>query len=128
MSEPLPDAPSFITRYRWRLRLGTALAVVLITTTVITSWYYFVRAPGPRSVCDHVAQLRRHFPKDAPGLEDAVTPLASGEAPRAITNTTDQLCMWYFTAEQKERSFTSYGRLVRCVDFAETPRELYSCL
>ena len=128
MSEPIPDAPSFITRYRWRLHLGTALAVLIIGASVLASWYYFVRAPGPRSACDHIAGLRRRFPQQPRALEEAVTPLAAISSAKPISHTNDQLCMWYFTTEQKELSFFAYGRLSRCVGFAQTPRELLACL
>lgn len=125
MSEPLSDEPSLIVRYRWRVRLGTALAIAIIGATVGVSWYSFVRAPGPRRVCDHVASLRRHFPQDSSRLEAALRPLSDrGEVPQ----TADQLCMWYFGAEQKELSFVGYGQRSRCVTSAETPAELLACL
>jgi len=129
MSEPLPhDLPSFITRYRWRNRLGTALSAVVIGAALGTVWYYFVRAPGPRSVCDHLAQLRRSFPADAPAIDEAVAPRAVSEAPRPVDHGSDQACMWFFATEQRHRGFFDYGRLARCVTFAKTPRELYPCV
>lgn len=129
MSESLPhDLPSFITWYRRRKAIGTALAIVVIGVALGVSWFYFVRAPGPQTVCDHVASLRRRFPQDTQGLEDAVAPLAVSGAPRPVTHSSDQLCAWFFTTEQKRLSFLEYGRLARCVTFAQTPRELYPCL
>ncbi len=129
MSEPLPhDLPGFITRYRWRRRLGTALAIVVVGLSVGISWFYFVRAPGPRRVCDHIARLRRNFPQQALDLENAVATRAVDSSERAVHNTADQVCMWYFTTERKQRSYMDYGRLARCVTFAGTPRELYPCL
>src|SRR5690606_28834648 len=54
MSEPLPhDLPPLITRYRWRARIGTALAIVIVGGTLGVVWYYALRAPSPRRVCDH---------------------------------------------------------------------------
>jgi hypothetical protein len=129
MSEPLPhDLPSLITRYRWRTRIGTALAAVVITATLGTVWYYFVRAPGPRSVCDHLAALRRRFPAEAPALDEAVAPRAVREASVLADHGSDQACVWFFTTEQKQRGFLAYGRLARCVTFAKSPRELYPCV
>lgn len=129
MSEPLPhDLPSLITRYRWRTRAGTALAIVVIAATVGTVWYYFVRAPGPRSVCDHLAGLRRSFPADAPAIDEAVAPRGVSEPSPAVDHGSDQACVWFFTTEQKQRGFFDYGRLARCVTFAKTPRELYPCV
>ncbi|MCH9687952.1 MAG: hypothetical protein K0V04_41365 [Deltaproteobacteria bacterium] len=129
MSEPLPhDLPGFITRYRWRARLGTALAIMVIGISVGVGWYYFVRAPSPRAVCDHVDALRHQFPAQASDIEAAVAPMAIGGSERAVNNTFDQVCMWYFTTEDKQRSFFDYGRLARCVTFADDPRELFPCL
>jgi hypothetical protein len=129
MSEPLPDdLPPLITRYQWRSRLGTALAVAVVGTTLGAVWYYFVRAPGPRSVCDHVESLRRSFPEQAAGLDEAVAPRAVSEASRPVANSSDQVCMWFFATERKQRGFIDYGRLSRCVTFAKTPRELYPCV
>ncbi len=129
MSEPLPhDLPSLITRYRWRSRLGTVLVTLTLAGVAGTVWYYFVRAPSPRSVCDHVARLRRDHPDDAPGLDEAVAPRAVSEAPQPASPDVDQACMWLFTTEQKQRGFFGYGRLARCVTFARTPRELYPCV
>lgn len=129
MSEPLPhDLPSLITRYRWRTRIGTALAIVVIGTTLATVWYYFVRAPGPRSVCDHLAQLRRSFPADVPAIDETVAPRTVSEASQPLEPGSDQVCMWFFATEQKQRGFIDYGRLSRCVTFAKTPRELYPCV
>ena len=126
MSEPLPDEPSLISRYRWRVRLGTALTIAILGTTVGATWWLFVRSPGPRSVCDHVTQMRRRFPQDARRLEAALTPLREdgpGASPSA-----DQLCMWYFGTEKKELGFVDYGRRSRCVTAAEDPAELLACL
>lgn len=129
MSEPLPhDLPSLITRYRWRSRLGTALAVVVVGATLGTGWYYFVRAPGPRSVCDHLAGLRRSYPEHAPAIDEAVSPRAVSEASQPVDPGSDQVCMWFFATEQKQRGFLDYGRLARCVTSADTPRELYPCV
>ncbi len=129
MSESLPhDLPPLITRYRRRYALGTAMAVVVTLTTVGAVWFYFVRAPGPRSVCDHVEGLRRQFPQDSRSLEDAFAPQAVGGSDQPVTPSTDQLCMWFFTTEQKQRSFVAYGQLSRCMTFAETPQELLSCI
>ena len=127
MSEPLPhDLPPLITRYRWRARLGTALATVVVAGTLGTAWYFFLRAPGPRSVCDHLARLRRTFPADAPAIDETVAPRAVSEA--AVDPGSDQACMWFFATEQNTRGFFDYGRLARCVTFAKTPRELYPCV
>lgn len=126
MSEPLPDEPSLISRYRWRVRLGTALTIAVIGTTLGVTWYAFVRAPGPRSVCDHVSRMRRAFPDEARRIEAALTPMREdgpGASPSA-----DQRCMWYFGAEQKALGFVDYGRRSRCVTSAEDPRELLACL
>jgi hypothetical protein len=129
MSEPLPhDLPPFIRRYRWRSRLGTALAIAVVGSTLGTVWYYFVRAPGPRSVCDHLAGLRRSFPDDAQGLDEAVAPRGVSEASQPMAHSSDQACMWFFATEQNQRGFVDYGILVRCVTFAKTPRELYPCV
>lgn len=129
MSEPLPhDLPSLITRYRWRTRLGTALATVVIAGTLGTVWFYFVRAPGPRSVCDHLAWLRKSHPADVPAIDETVAPRAVGEVSQPAEPGSDQACMWFFATEQKQRSFIDYGRLSRCVTFAKTPRELYPCV
>lgn len=129
MSEPLPhDLPSLITRYRMRTRIGTALAAVVIAAVLGTVWYYFVRAPGPRTVCDHLAALRRSHPADAPAIDEAVAPRAVSEASGPPEHGSDQACVWFFTTEQKQRGFLDYGRLARCVTFAKTPRELYPCV
>jgi hypothetical protein len=129
MSESLPhELPSFITRYRWRKTIGTVLAIVVIGGALGISWYYFVRAPGPESVCEHVAALRRRFPQDTQKLEDAVASLSVSGKPRPVSHSADQLCTWYFTTEQKQLSFVEYGQLARCVVFAESPQELYPCL
>lgn len=129
MSEPLPhDLPSLITRYRWRARLGTALAAAVIAGSVGTVWYYFLRAPGPRSVCDHLARLRRSFPADAATIDETVATRAVSEAASSVDPGRDQVCMWFFATEQKQRGFFGYGRLARCVTFAKTPRELYPCV
>lgn len=129
MSEPLlHDLPPLITRYRWRTRIGTALAVAIVGGTVGVLWYYFVRAPGPRSVCDHVAWLRRTFPEHTDGLAEATASRAMSETGPAVPASSDQACMWYFVTEERQRSFIDYGRLARCVTFAETPRELYPCV
>lgn len=129
MSESLPhDLPPLITRYRWRKAFGTGLAVVVIGMSLSVIWFYFVRAPGPRAVCDHVVSLRRQFPQQAQGLADAVAPLGVSGAPRPVTHSTDQLCMWFFTTEQKQLGFIDYGQLARCVTFAQSPAELYPCL
>lgn len=129
MGESLPhDLPPLITRYRWRKTIGTVLAVVVIATTMGIGWFFFVRAPSPRSVCDHVQWLRRHFPQEAQGLEDAFAPLAVSGSRRSASHGTDQQCMWFFTTEQKQMSFFDYGRRARCVTFAESPQELYPCL
>lgn len=129
MSEPLPhDLPALITRYRWRSRLGTVLALAVVGTTLGTVWYYALRAPGPRSVCDHVMSLRQRFPEDAATLQEAVTPRAVSESVQPTTRDSDQACMWFFATEHKQRGFIDYGRLSRCITFAETPRELYPCV
>ncbi len=129
MSEPLPhDLPSLITRYRWRTRIGTALGTVVVAATLVTVWYYFVRAPGPRSVCDHLARLRQRFPEHAPAIDETVATRAVSEASQPVAPGSDQVCMWYFATEQKQRGFFDYGKLARCVTFAKTPRELYPCV
>jgi hypothetical protein len=129
MSEPLPhDLPALITRYRWRARLGTVLAIAVIAATLGTAWYYFVRAPGPRSVCDHLARLRRSFPADAPAIDEAVALRAVSEPSQPVDAGSDQACVWFFATEQRTRGFFDYGRLARCVTFAKTPRELYPCV
>jgi hypothetical protein len=104
------------------------LASVVIGTALGTVWYYFVRAPGPRSVCDHVARLRHGFPGDAAGLDEAVAPRAVSESARPMDHDGDEACMWFFATEQKRRGFFDYGELARCVTFAKTPRELYPCV
>lgn len=124
MSEPLSDEPPLISRYRRRVRLGTALVIAIIGTTVGASWYFFVRAPGPRSVCDHVAELRRRFPDDARRLETALRPLNEAGASQSA----DQLCMWYFGTERKQLGFVGYGQRSRCATGAETAGELLACL
>ncbi len=129
MSEPLPhDLPAFINRYRWRSRLGTALAIAVVGTTLGTVWYYFLRAPGPRSVCDHVMELRRSFPEDAATINEAVAPRGVSESMQPVTQDSDQACMWFFATEHKQRGFLDYGRLSRCVTFAKSARELYPCV
>ncbi|MCA9711448.1 MAG: hypothetical protein KDK70_36760, partial [Myxococcales bacterium] len=129
MSESLPhDLPPLITWYRRRKALGTMLAVVVLTGMLGTTWFFFVRAPAPDSVCDHVAAMRRRFPQETQALQDAVAPLTMSGSPRAVTHSADQLCTWFFTTEQRQRSFLDYGRLARCVTFAESPQELYPCL
>ncbi|MEX1363830.1 MAG: hypothetical protein AB1Z98_11930 [Nannocystaceae bacterium] len=125
--EPLPDEPSLIARYRWRVRLGTTLTIAIVASTLGASWFYFVRAPGPRSVCDHVAELRRRFPQDADRIEAALRPMTGGN-PGSVSQATDQLCTWYFTTERKQLGFVAYGQRSRCVTFASTPAELLSCL
>ncbi|MEM9458247.1 MAG: hypothetical protein AAGF11_28990 [Myxococcota bacterium] len=129
MGESLPhDLPPLITKYRRRKTVGTVLAIVVIGTTLGTGWFYFVRAPGPRSVCDHVEMLRRRFPQSSAGLEDAFVPRGVSGSTRPVDHGTDQQCMWFFTTEQRRMSFFDYGRRARCVTFAESPQELYPCL
>ncbi|MEM7154418.1 MAG: hypothetical protein AAF799_16345 [Myxococcota bacterium] len=128
MSESLPDAPPFISRYRWRSRLGTALTIAILSTTSGIVWYGFIRAPSPRSTCDHVSDLRRSFPQDSHRLDEAITPLAADNGPSMASTSSDQRCTWYFTTQQKELSYMAYGTLTRCVTGAETPTELLTCL
>ena len=128
MSEPLPDAPTFITRYRWRMRLGSALVLMLLVSTVGVVWYFFVRAPSPTSLCEHVDALRRTHPADSPGFSEAMTPLAADSSALGSTHSDTQLCTWYFTTQHKERGFFEYGALARCVGAAQSPSALHSCL
>lgn len=128
MSESLPDAPPFISRYRWRSRLGTALTIAILSTTSGVVWYGFIRAPSPRSTCDHVGELRRAFPQQSHRLDEAITPLAADNGPSAARNSSDQLCTWYFNAQEKGLSYMAYGKLTRCVTGAETPGEALACL
>lgn len=129
MSEPLPhDLPPLITRYRWRVTVGTALAIMVIGGTLGVVWYYFVRAPSPRRVCDHVARLQRTFPQETQRIAEVMAPRGVSETSRTISTSTDQACMWLFATEETQRGFFDYGRLARCVTFAETPRELYPCI
>lgn len=127
--EPLPhDLPPLITRYRWRSRLGTVLAIAIVGTTLGTAWFFFVRAPSPRRVCDHVAWLQRNFPYESEGITEAMAPRGVSEAGHPVSASHDQACMWFFATEEKQRGFFDYGRLARCVTFSETPRELYPCV
>lgn len=129
MSEPLPhDLPPLITRYRWRARIGTALAIVIVGGTLGVVWYYAIRAPSPRRVCDHMAWLRRTFPEHSGQLTEAMAPRGVSEAGRPVSASSDQACMWFFVTERTQRGFFDYGRLARCVTFAEVPRELYPCV
>jgi hypothetical protein len=79
-------------------------------------------------VCDHLAWLRRSFPADVPAIDETVAPRAVSEAAQPFDPGSDQVCMWFFATEQKQRGFFDYGRLARCVTFAKTPRELYPCV
>ncbi len=124
----LDDTPPFIARYRWRIRLGTVLTVVVLGGSLIAVWYLFLRAPGPRRVCEHVAHMRRQFPQEAERLEEALATLSMGDPPRASLTGNDQQCVWFFATEHKQLGFFGYGRLARCVTGAESPRELYPCL
>ncbi|MCX4246211.1 hypothetical protein [Paraliomyxa miuraensis] len=129
MSEPLPhDLPPLIARYRRRTLVGTVLAFVVIGGTLGVVWYFFVRAPSPRSVCDHVALLQRTFPQERARIADAMAPRGVSGAGRPMSSSTEQACVWLFATEESQRGFFGYGRLARCITFAETPRELYPCM
>ena len=129
MSESLPhDLPPLITGYRRRKTIGTVLAIVVLVSTLATVWYFFVRAPSPKSVCDHMHALQRQFPQHGDRMRGAVSSLAVRDAPNPVHHSADQQCTWYFTTEQKQRSFFDYGKLARCVTFADTPQALYPCL
>lgn len=128
MSESLPDAPPFITRYLWRLRVGTVLAIAVLVLAIGSGWFYFLRAPSPDTLCDHVAQLRRAHPDDARMLTEAMNPMANDDPGRPMQPSSHQQCMWYFTTEQKQRGYLGYGRLSRCVSKAPSPTALFACL
>jgi len=97
-------------------RVGQSL--FLFVATLVTLWWFFVRAPGPHEVCEHIVEVTLTEAQAADMNAQSESALVTGLQERCIEHKLDKI---------KLRGRVKYARYAKCVMSASTLLDIESC-
>ena len=93
-------------------------AIFLFVATLVTLWWFFVRAPGPQELCEHIVDVTMREAQAAKMNPESEAALITGLQERCIEHKLDKIQL---------RGRVKYAEYAKCVMAAQTLLDVESC-
>ncbi len=95
-----------------------SVVILVLTATIFSFWFFFVRAPGPVTVCDHIMRVT---------LAEAEAQNLSPDTQDALVERLREGCIQHKLDKIQLRGRIAYAEYARCVMSKNTRAEIDRC-